>query len=153
MKRASEIGLNPPFPGPAIPQLPLVIMCYLFRCVNILSDVRPPAPQKPITGVDFTNVIFAIEQTKRQIEVVTSRVNTLALTVEEISLKLKSMRRPSSSMARHAGRDGESQRPRPHTSFAHTQPARRVTWDLPDKVVGSEEEESESFVIENTQNP
>jgi hypothetical protein len=134
LAKATEIGLRPPFQPSAYDQSPLLLMCYLYRCVAVLSLTKPPAPLPPISRTSIAQMMQSVEDKKREVRVVAEKVDSLQVVVQEISEKLKTMKRPATSLGiPRATRAEGDEAARPQTSLSPTPEAKRVTWELPDE--------------------
>jgi hypothetical protein len=134
LSRAAKLDLRAPFPSTEFQQSPLIIMCFLCRCVVGLANVSPPTPGPAITGVELQKKLDAIEEQKKVVSAVTQRVGVLSKEVQVITAKLSKMKRPTSSLLPAPppilnGEDGQ----RPQTSMSgQSAESKRVTWDLSD---------------------
>jgi hypothetical protein len=76
----------------------------------------------------------SVEDKKREVRDVTERVGVLQVVVQDITEKLKTMKRPATAMAiRKAAEPEGGEAARPQTSLSPTAEAKRVTWVLPDE--------------------
>lgn len=132
LARAAALGLQAPFSAAKYRQQPLIIMCFLFRCVAVLADVEPPKPPAVIKGTDMTSMLVNIEQAKRDVAAANKRVSVLNVSVRRISHKLAKLVRPMSQMAKTSPGRRQGGRPRPQTSLAMSSSGKRVSWDIPD---------------------
>jgi hypothetical protein len=135
LSRAAKLDLYAPFPSTEYQQSPLLIMCFLCRCVVGLSVIQPPSPGPAITGVELQKKLDAIEELKKAVTEVTQRVSVLSQEVQVITVALSKMKRPSSSLLAAPrpileGEEGGQQRPQ--TSMGQSTESKRVTWDLSD---------------------
>jgi hypothetical protein len=150
LSRAAKLGLQAPFRTTDYMQSPLIIMCFLCKCVVGLSRVQPPSPGPAITGAELQKMLDAIEDQKVAVTRVIQRVTKLSSAVLEITEKLSHMKRPSSSLLPAPppiiGENGEVQRPQ--TSLGQSAETKRVTWDLTDVNQEPPPEAGDKLVLE-----
>jgi hypothetical protein len=134
LSRAAKLDLRAPFPSAEFQQSPLIIMCFLCRCVVGLAPISPLAPGPAITGAELQKKLDAIEEQKKAVTEVTARVSVLSKEVQAITDKLSRMKRPASSLlaAPRPILEGEEGQQRPQTSLGQSTESKRVTWDLSD---------------------
>lgn len=143
LTRAFEAGLQAPFSHKNYQQPPLVIMCYLLRCISLLSEMQQPKPRPVVSAVEMTTMLKNIEQKKKEITETTSRVVRLSDEISEISEILRTMKRPVSHLARTMPQGAVTHDARPQTSLAATSASNRVTWEIPEGALQRSLEERE----------
>lgn len=74
---AAEAGLQAPFTPKDYHQTPLVIMCYLVRCISRLAQTKQQKP-RVITVADMTTMMNSVEQKKKEVADTTARVTQLS---------------------------------------------------------------------------
>ncbi|OHT04400.1 hypothetical protein TRFO_06275 [Tritrichomonas foetus] len=140
LRKATELGLEPPFEITDCQQPPLVIMCYLCRVATFLSDVKPPPLPPVITNNAIHSMLVNIENTKKEIAAAEIRVKNLTTEVDCINETLKRISRPQSMLTmRNPNRHPVNA---PENGFAASMRAqsslsgkRRVTWDIPEETL------------------
>ena len=139
LKRATQLGLEPPFEISDFLQPPLIIMCYLCRCAIFFSSMKPPKPPRIISKSDIQQLIFNIEVKKKEIIETEKRVQNLTLEVGEIAENLKRYTRPQSMLTlRHRSRsranNGNGQES-PNRAKSSLGEHHRVKWAIPEETL------------------
>jgi hypothetical protein len=142
LSKAIELSLPPPFPPERYEQSPLLLMCYLYSCIAGLTGVRPPKPPRFISKGDICAMLGSLKTAKNELAIVNARVATLNESIQAITERLKTMKRPRSSLAATlpapvpgSGEDA----PRPESALGQSQEIRRVTWQLPEGAEAAED--------------
>ena len=141
---AADAELRAPFAPGHYQQPPLVILCYLCRCITLLAQMQRPKRKAVVTAIEMTTMLKNIEEKKKELAATTARVTQLSDEIKEINEILRTMKRPTSHLARTMPPGGVAHHDeRPQTTMSATSAGNRVTWDIPDSQEHDSNEQEE----------